>query len=97
MQLEKNWIQLTERLMGKTQFESQKFKGEKFTWNSSGCMDKESVSIMYYQRHTNRLINAKSESEVRYHSCTLQTEIQHAIINIESASKRKVDNKVSVY
>lgn len=56
MQLGKNWIQLTERLMGKIQLESQKFKGEKFTWDSSGCMGKESVSIMYYQRHKNRLI-----------------------------------------
>lgn len=27
-----------------------------FTWDSSGCMSRESVSIMYYQRHTNRLI-----------------------------------------
>ncbi len=52
-----NWIQLTERLTGgKTQFESQKVKVEMFTWDSSGCMSKESVSIMYYQRHTIRLI-----------------------------------------
>lgn len=56
VQLEKKWIQQTERLTeGKTQVEIQKVKVEMFTWDSSGCMSKESVSIMYYQRHTNRL------------------------------------------
>lgn len=29
-----------------------------FTWDSSGCMSRESVSIMYYRRHTNRLIES---------------------------------------
>lgn len=37
-------------------FQSQKVKVEMFTWDSSGCMSKENVSIMYYQRHTNRMI-----------------------------------------
>lgn len=55
--LDKNWIQVAERLTGaKTQFERQKVKVEMFTWDSSGCMSKENVSIMCYQRHTNRLI-----------------------------------------
>lgn len=30
--------------------ESKKVKDEMFTWDSSGCMGKESVSIMYYQK-----------------------------------------------
>lgn len=47
-----NWIQLTERLTSKTHFEkSKKAKVEMFTWDSSGCMSKESVSIVDYKRH----------------------------------------------
>ena len=40
----------------------QKVKVEMFTWDSSGCMSKESVSIMYYQRHTNRLIEKSARN-----------------------------------
>lgn len=63
MQLEKNWIQLTERLTGRTQLESQKVKLEMFTWDFSGCMSEESVSFMYYHRHTNRLTE-KAKPEI---------------------------------
>lgn len=52
----------------KTQFKGSKVK--KFTWDSSGCMNRESVSIMYYQRQTHRLNILKLR--VRLHIFSMQ-------------------------
>ena len=43
-----------------------------FTWDSSVCRSRESVSIMCYQGHTNRLIEeAECRKKDKYYTCTL--------------------------